>query len=241
MEHSSNIELDFSKMQLFGFDESGKQNPLLAEEFRSIKREILKESFPSISSSDPVKNRILVTSLYEGEGKTFTSLNLARSLSFEINKNVLLVDTNVMSPMLGSFIANDGKEKKGLIDYLREELLATPDVIYKTNINRLKLLPMGSCDSMSNEYLNSDAMNDLMSEFKKRYRDRVVIFDGPPLIGINEGYTLCENIDQVIIVIEDEKIKKSELLQAVKGLPKGVKIHYLLNKTISGLQWKKTK
>lgn len=240
--------LNKDELAKFGFDETFTQTPAVAEEFRSIKRDLLKciSSPTAAEGSKGAKgvenNRILVTSLYEGEGKTFTCLNLARSLSFELNKNVLLVDANIVSPKIGDLLRPEPSSKKlGLIDFLSDWTLFVPHVIYTTDIERLRLLPMGSEDKLNhaNEYLSSDQMTDLMGEFKSRYNDRIVLFDGPPLIGVNEAYTLSENIDQIIIVIEDGRVKDRDLIEAVKKLPEGVKVHYLLNKGVKEQKWKK--
>tara|TARA_Y100000310_G_scaffold126785_1_gene125792 strand:+ start:6195 stop:6959 length:765 start_codon:yes stop_codon:yes gene_type:complete len=232
--------LDMEELSKYGFDKTFTQTPSVAEEFRAIKRSLLKAV--SEGENGQKNNRILVTSLYEKEGKTFTCLNLARSISFELNKNVLLVDVNIMSPKIGDLMMlNDKTKHLGLVDFLSEWHTTVPNVIYSTDIERLKLLPMGSRSKLghANEYLNSDEMTTLLDEFKGRYNDRIVLFDGPPLVGVNEAYTLSENIDQIIIVIEDGRVKDRDLMEAVRKLPKGVKVHYLLNKGVSEQTWKK--
>jgi protein-tyrosine kinase len=238
MDASNNIpKLFFKEDELSKY--SGKVNGCainnISEEFRAAKRELLMHAFPKDSTS-PKMNRIMVTSINEGDGKTFCALNLARSISFEQDKQVLLIDVNVLSPTFNQLVTP--KPSPGLIDYLTDSAILVSDIIYPTNIERLRLLPMGSNHHLANELLTSKTMLDLMTDFRERYSDRIVFFDAPPLLGVNEAQTLSHHVDQIIIVINEGTVKTSDLKQVQATLPKNVKVHYILNRTLTKQNWK---
>jgi protein-tyrosine kinase len=238
MDTSNNIPtLSFKEEELDKY--SGKVNGCainnISEEFRAAKRKLLMHAFPK-DKTLPTMNRIMVTSVNEGDGKTFSALNLARSISFEQDKQVLLIDVNVLSPTLNLLVTP--KPSTGLIDYLTDSAILVSDIIYPTNIERLRLLPMGSNHHLANELLTSKTMLALMGEFRERYSDRIVFFDAPPLLGVNEAQTLSHHVDQIIIVINEGTVKTSDLKHVQSTLPKDVKVHYILNRTLTKQNWK---
>jgi protein-tyrosine kinase len=229
------IPFDHEKLKTLGLSTEGPFANSVNEELRAIKRTLMKEAFGSEVRVS--KNRIMITSVGEGDGKTFCSLNLARSISFELDKQVLLVDTNVLSPSIHNLLTSS--PRKGLIDYLVDESMEAHEVIIGTDINRLRILPMGQNHHFANELLNSERMLSLMKEFNRRYNDRLVIFDSPPLLGVNEAQTLSHHVDQIVIVIPDSTVKVSDLQKVRDGLPKNIPVHYVLNKTLgSPVSWK---
>jgi len=92
---------------------------------------------------------------------------------------------------------------------------------------------------MMNELLNSDRMSSLLQEFKERYRDRLVIFDAPPLLRSNVAMTLAEKMDQIIILIEPGVTKTADLKSVQEHLPSHVDVKYVLNKSLETNNWAK--
>lgn len=213
---------------------SSKRNALNGE-FRAIKREVLRTAFDG-NEGQPNKNRIMITSLGEQQGKTFTAVNLALSIALEQNKYVMLVDVNVLSPCLADMATPS--PDYGLIDYLREITASVEDIIYATNVDRLRLVPIGHQHVLANELFNGEHMIDLMAEFQQRYNDRVVIFDAPPLLGVNEAMTLSAHVDQIIVVIEDAVVWEREIRELQACLPPKTIVHYVLNKAPDARTWK---
>src|SRR5688572_10534220 len=75
--HSDAVELDLTAMAAAGFLVPGHGNAQLGEEFRAIKRPLIRNA--QGRSAEPIHhaNLIVVTSALAGEGKTFFSTNLA--------------------------------------------------------------------------------------------------------------------------------------------------------------------
>ena len=61
-------------------------------------------------------------------------------------------------------------------------------------------------------------MHETVDEFANRYPDRVVIFDTPPLIGINESAILSNFAGQAVIVVEENKAKIADIKMCVERL-----------------------
>jgi len=96
--------IDYEKLKQFGFLIPNSPEGRLAEQYRVLKRPILmnafKENFPQLERP----NSVMVTSSLEGEGKTYTSLNLALSISMERNNTVLLVDSDVIKTSISKIL-----------------------------------------------------------------------------------------------------------------------------------------
>lgn len=234
-----NADVVLNTKEELNLDISFSKSLNLNEDLRAIKRKLLLEAFGGDGRN---KNRVMVTSIHEKEGKTFCALNLARSIALEKNKHVLLVDTNVVNSSLSRMVkTSDGEDVlgSGLIDYLNNPEIGVPSLIRKVENESLKIITVGKENQLANELLCGHVMLDLLDEFRDRYSDRLVIFDAPPLNGVNEAMNLSQSVDQIIIVIENGRVKSKEILHIKKLLPAGVRVHFLLNKALDVKKWKR--
>ncbi|AEF02261.1 putative exopolysaccharide biosynthesis protein [Alteromonas naphthalenivorans] len=147
------------------------------EEYREIKRKLLANAFGGLSKTLNNPNIIMVTSSRPSEGKTFTATNLALSIASEQDKTVLLVDADVLKPNVLNTLGLE--RRKGLMEYLAGDVSDISEVLYSTNIDKLKIIPAGKSHHLSTEMLASQKMHETVDEFANRYPDRVVIFDTP--------------------------------------------------------------
>ncbi|MCV5231897.1 hypothetical protein OFC56_32560, partial [Escherichia coli] len=90
----------------------------------------------------------------------------------ELDRTVLLVDADVVRP---SVVQRLGIEEapQGLLDVLTHPELSLADVLLRTNIPKLTLLPSGSASANATELLASSAMERLLDDMATRYADRV--------------------------------------------------------------------
>lgn len=199
----------------------------LAEEFRLIKRPLLMNAFGQ--GAEAVKNGklVMVTSSLPGEGKTFCSINLAISIAMEMNRTVLLVDADVAKPSVPRLL--DIQAERGLLDVL-DEKLPLPDVLIRTNIENLVLLPAGRTHRRATELLASEAMNRLLHDLSTRYPDRIIIFDSPPLLSTSEASVLAAHMGQIVLVVEAEQTPEAALKEALGQLSACDVVGLLLNK-----------
>jgi receptor protein-tyrosine kinase len=222
------VEIDLQSLSERNFVAIATERRLIYEEFRVIKRKLINNAFGPLSSSLKHPNLILVTSSRPGEGKTFTSVNLALSIALEQDKTVLLVDADVLRPNVSRTLQIS--TPRGLTDYLSSDKLDVSDIMYSTNVERLKLITAGKPHHLSTELLASDKMIDLVQEFASRYPDRIVIFDAPPLLGVNETSVMAGMCGQAVVVLEENKTKLDELDKAISLLPKDLAVGFVINK-----------
>ncbi len=225
------LQISLERLEQKGFVALSKKRTLINEEFRSIKRKLLNNAFGGISKTLTHSNLILISSSRPNEGKTFCAVNLALSIALEKDKTVLLVDADVLKPSVSKTLELGANA--GLIEYLTGEVDDVSSVIYKTNVENLRVIPAGLPHYLSNELLSSDKMQLLFEEFASRYPDRIVIFDCPPLLGVNETTVMAEQCGQGIIVVEELKSKLTEVKKAVDLLPDEMAVGLVMNKVIN--------
>ncbi|QTH63134.1 polysaccharide biosynthesis tyrosine autokinase [Psychrosphaera ytuae] len=224
------LEIDLERLEQKGFVALSKKRTLINEEFRSIKRKLLNNAFGGLAKTLNHSNLILVSSSRPNEGKTFCAVNLALSIALEKDKTVLLVDADVLKPSVSKTLELGANA--GLIEYLSGEVEDVSSVIYQTNVENLRVIPAGLPHYLSNELLSSDKMQQLFDEFASRYPDRIVIFDCPPLLGVNETTVMAEQCGQGVIVVEEFKSKLTEVKKAVDLLPEEMAVGLVMNKVI---------
>ncbi len=199
------------------------------EEYREIKRKLLANAFGPLAKTLHNSNIIMVSSSRPSEGKTFTATNLAMSIAAEQDKTVLLVDADVLKPNVLNTLGLE--RRKGLMEYLTGEVDDIADVLYPTNIDKLKIIPAGKSHHLSTEMLASQKMHETVDEFANRYPDRIVIFDTPPLIGINESAVLANFAGQAVVVVEEGRAKLADIKLAVERLNPNMAIGFVVNKS----------
>src|SRR5688572_13108462 len=147
------------------------------QEFRSVKRALLATLDGSASRN---LNLIGVASALSGEGKTYVSFNLARSLAGEVDRSVLLVDADLPKRDLTRSLGLEGR--RGLSDYLRDRSLTLADVMLATSIPQLYLMPAGAPGDDSAELLASPRMRELAEQLSGAESGVLTIFDSSPML-----------------------------------------------------------
>ncbi len=224
------FELDLDLYESKGYVTVQEKRTRINEEFRSIKRKLLNNAFGALSKTIKNSNLIMVTSAHPHEGKTFTAINLALSIALEKDKRVLLVDADILRPNVSNEL--NLMTSVGLTEYLRGEERRVSDIMYRTNIDRLRIIPAGEPHYLSNELLASERMLKLTEEFTSRYSDRVVVIDAPPLLGVNETSILAELCGQGVFVVEDSRCKMSDVKEGMAVLPESMAVGFVLNKVV---------
>ena len=173
-------------------------------------------------------NLIIVTSSLPGEGKTFISINLAMSIAMEVDRTVLLVDADIHKSDVTKILSLDRVE--GLTDHLKEGI-PLQDLMLKTNIPKLTILPAGRHYSNLTELVASEQMRNLTFELATRYEDRVVVFDSPPLLATSGASVLTGLMGQVVMVVEAVRTSQSALQDALRLLAGHSNVGMVLNKS----------
>ena len=171
----------------------------------------------------------MVTSALPGEGKTFTAINLALSMASELDRTVLLIDADVQRPAVLDRLGLP--RTKGLLDLLTDPNVALHEVLLRTNVDKLSILPPGTSHAQATELLASDAMDRLLLDISTRYPDRVVVFDAPPLLASTESRVLATHMGQVVMVVSADKTPQNSLMEAMRTVESCPLVYSVLNKT----------
>ncbi len=182
----------------------------VTEEYRKLKARIVK-----ITKSRGFLNTIMVTSSIGTEGKTVTAMNLAITLAQEYDHTVLLIDADLRQPDIHRHLNTENQ--KGLTDYLLNKAELS-DILLKTELERLDVLPAGSRVDNPVELIMSDRMKGLLNELKHQYANRYIIVDTPPLLPFAESHHLASIVDGVILVVREEHVPLSNLKEALQIL-----------------------
>lgn len=228
--NSSNLicQLDFDALSESGYLTTDNVDTRLAEECRFIKRPLLTNAFGKGVAPVEKGNLIMVTSSLPGEGKTFTSINLALSIALERDTTVLLVDADVIKPKLSGLFSLD--KQPGLIDVLENSNLSLSDVIINTDNPKLRIIPAGQIHDHSTEILASDRMRLIVEELSNRYSDRVIIFDAPPFLSTSQAKVLASLVGQIMVVVEAGVTHTNAIQETVSQLGNDKVVGMILNK-----------
>jgi len=223
------IELDLTRMRELGMVTAAGGRTNLLEEFRIIKRPLLKRAFAERGPKDNPGNLIMVTSSLPGEGKTYSAINLAMSIAMELDHTVLLVDADVARPSVLRTLGLPAQ--RGLMDILLDDTLDLSDVMLRTNVDTLAILPAGTSTPRATELLASSTMTAMVHELAHRYPDRVIIFDSPPLMLTSEARVLASHMGQIVVVVEAQTTTQHAVKEALQQLEGMANVNLLYNKT----------
>ena len=188
----------------------------LADELRRIKRPLLNNAIGEGAETFARGKHIMVTSAEAGEGKTFAAVNLALSLAREADFEVLLVDGDIPKHDTTHALGLDGKP--GLMDVLVDELLAPAEVIVRTDVPNLLVVPAGKPHPLAAELFRSRRMEYVLDEFGGRNRRRLVVFDSSPLLATSESQVLASHMGQVVMVIAAGRTRRQAVTSALQSL-----------------------
>ena len=210
---SRTAQIDLARLAEIGMVTPDRPRSAIAEEYRVIKRPLLRNATAVGPAQIDDGNLIMVSSALPSEGKTFCAINLAISMAMELDYTVLLVDADVSRPSVLNQLGLP--PERGLMDALAGGVTDLSDVLLRTNIEKLTLLPAGMPHARATELLASEAMTQLLEQMSNRYPDRIIIFDSPPLLVTTESRVLATHMGQIVMVVEAERTTHSTVRQAL--------------------------
>ena len=222
------LVLDRGRLASFGIPLPSSERSRTVEEFRLVKRNLMAAWSAAAAGDQRPSRLIMVTSARPGEGKTFTALNLALAFATERDVKALLVDVDTQHSTLGTILGVQGK--KGIVDVLAEGLDLS-DVLVRTNIANLLVLPPGQGGPHVPELFSSNQMVSLMSELTRRFPDRVIILDTPPCMASSDAAALAPLVGQIVFVVEAHRTQQDEIEAGLSMLSSCPRISLLLNKS----------
>ena len=223
------LTLDRGRLASFGIAIPSSARSRTVEEFRLVKRNLMAAWSQSDLTGDRRSGRlIMITSARPGEGKTFTSINLALAFASERDVKALLVDVDTQHPGLPKIFGIPGE--KGIVDVLAGDLELS-EVLIQTNLPNLMLLPAGRGGPHVPELLSSREMGALLVELMQRLSDRFIIIDTPPCMASSDAAALAPLVGQIVFVVEAHSTQQAEVEAALSMLSACPQISLLLNKS----------
>ncbi len=181
--------------------------------YRRIKRPLIDKAVSG--SGGPTEARvIMVTSALPGDGKTFTSINLALSMALERDISVLLVDCDVAKRHVSEIMELD--EDRGLVDALIDETVDAESLVVGTDQRGLSILSAGSRAQGTTELLSSNRMREIVASLCVRAPRRILLLDSPPLLITNEGWVLAKIAGQVALVVRAGRTPRQAVAEATR-------------------------
>jgi exopolysaccharide/PEP-CTERM locus tyrosine autokinase len=224
------VRFDQNTLRAAGLLPPESQVRELTEQFRHIKRPLIEHAKGREAHAGPAGHLILVTSAIAGEGKTFTSVNLAMSMAFEKDICVLLVDGDVAKPQISRLLGLESRP--GLLDALRDPTLQVNSLVLPTDQPGLSVLPAGQPGEHMTELLASVRLQQILHLISDRNPHLIVLFDSPPLLLRTESVALAQALGQVVMVVRAGNTPQQLVLDAAQRLQAEKPVWVVLNQSL---------
>ncbi|MDB5433134.1 MAG: capsular biosynthesis protein [Caulobacter sp.] len=180
-----------------------------AESFRNLRASIV---FSKVG--EPVKV-IAITSSLPGEGKTTTSLCLARTIALA-GSSVIVVDCDLRQKAVNDFIK--GEVTVGLVEVLNGDA-TLEQALVNDEATGAVLLPLAKPTYTAKDIFSSDAMHRLLQELRRRYD--VIILDTAPVLPIADTRMLAPQADVVVLLARWRKTPRKAIENSLRLLASG--------------------
>jgi len=228
------VHIDRDKLRSAALLPPEEQEHELADEYRAIKRPLIRYAFDPTQEPGRARQLIMTASALPGDGKTFTCINLALSLSLERDHSVLLVDADIPKPHVSRVFGVD--QEPGLLDVLMDPSRSVESVILPTDMPRLSILPVGQKSDTATEWLASARMKEVVMRLAALYPRGLVLFDSPPVLLTSESRVLATLVGQVVLVVKAGETPQQAVKDTVELLKDHGRVALVLNQAqLSGV------
>jgi protein-tyrosine kinase len=223
------VRIHLESLKARGFVTPDGEQSQIGQEFRVIKRPLLANAFGRGVTAIRNGKRVMVTSAFPGEGKSFCAINLAMSIAAERDSKVILVDADVARPSIPRELGIE--TPAGLMDLLMDNTRDLAQLIVPTNVEKLSILPAGRRHKQATEFLASASMSRLLEQISTKYPDSIVVFDSPPLLVTTESRVLASYMGQIVVVVEAGRTPRESVSEALSTIGSNEVVGLVLNKS----------
>jgi capsular exopolysaccharide synthesis family protein len=178
----------------------------IAEAYRSLCTALL------FSTENGLPSSLSITSAGPGEGKSFTSISIAKHFA-TIGRRVLLIDADLRNPSL--HIKLDGDNSIGLSNCLTGAC-TPPDAMQTTDIASLAFMASGPLPPNAAELLGGSRLHSLLSVASEVFD--LVVVDGPPVLGLADAPLLSSATASTVFVVGAGQVRTGQLRGALRQL-----------------------
>ena len=200
----------------------------IADQYRIIKRPILKLAREQFADENDHMNVVMIGSALSGDGKTFNAINTALSIANENDTSVVLVDADVVKPHISQLFGLSNE--LGFVDLLRSGETNLDLAAIQTSMPGLSIIPAGQIYEYATELLASDLMAEAVHKLSRSVPNRIVIFDSPPLLQAAESRVLASRMGQIALVVCADKTPRPAVTAAIEGLESEKPLNLILNR-----------
>ncbi|MDP1601492.1 polysaccharide biosynthesis tyrosine autokinase [Phenylobacterium sp.] len=183
-------------------------NSAFSEAYRN-----LRASLKYATLSGPV-TVIAITAALPQEGKTTTSICLARSAALQGQK-VVLIDCDVRRRELNKLVKGRAHQA-GLLEVLAG-LAPLEAALVKDEATGAMILPLNASDAGGQDLMGGDAMDLLLAKLRERFD--LVILDTTPVLPLADTRILAAKVDVVVFVARWRKTSEHAVRAALRLLP----------------------
>lgn len=160
----------------------------------------------------PPPQTIAIVSTLPSEGKTVTSLSLARVIALS-GTRTLVIDTDLRHPAIARLAGLE--PEKGIVELLKGEA-ALADVIVPDKVANLDILPVARTLFSPEDMFGGQAMLDLLHDLRDRYEQ--IIIDTPPLLGVTDARTVSAMADATLLAVKWNATPRNAIRSALRML-----------------------
>lgn len=162
-----------------------------------------------------------VVSAVDGEGKTVTATNLALSIAAEPNQTSLLVDLDLRKPGVAALLGLGVQQ--GLESWFDGSAPLADLFVRLEGIERLRILPTLLAVPGSSEVLAGARSQELLTDLRERYTDRLMVIDLPPVLLADDFLTIVPQLDCVLLIVSEGRTRRQDVAR-MKELLGGVRV-----------------
>ena len=200
---------------------TNKIDPVIQTAYKMLRTRILQRMRANMWQT------IAVTSAAQGDGKSISSLNLAISLAGDVNHNVCLVDLDLRHSSVANYLGL--KPKHGISDCL-ERQVPVEEVLIRTDIDRLVVLPNVRTVTHSSELISSPKMHEIAAKLASDPA-RIVVYDMPPLLAADDMLAFEPIVDSILLVVAEGTTRRTDTMKAFELLESSNVIGTVLNRS----------
>jgi capsular exopolysaccharide synthesis family protein len=184
----------------------GTNRSMFGEQIRSLRTNINFYMY-----NDNKTNYILLTSSVSGEGKSFLSMNLAKSYSLQ-GKKVAILEFDLRRPKISKALGLENNDS-GLTNMLvgKQTIEEIIRLVASTDEETLHLFPSGPIPPNPQELLSSKYMKTLKEYLDNNYD--VVVIDTPPFGIVADAQILGSWADLTLIITRFNQTVKDQILE----------------------------